>query len=133
MSVDPDDYLEDQEKLEEGDYTRHKKMINMVFYEIKNIEQKMIDMKVSFDDAQRANAHGLKNVYDKFRDIELRQVQIEELLQSDKVKAMIESIPNEQTILKMFEMLDNHPITDLRESINRVREDLQEMVDRFTF
>lgn len=133
MAVDTEDYVEDQEKLEEGDYMRHKKMINMVFYEIKNLEQKFIDMKVAFDDAQRANAAGVQNVYAKFLEIEKRQVEIEDLLQSDRVKAMIESIPNEDTIHKMFKMIENHPIIDIRESIDNIRNDLQELVDRFTF
>lgn len=118
---------------EETEYARYKKMMSTVFYEMKNMEQKMVDMKVAFDDAQRANAAGVHNVYSKFLEIEKRQTEIEDLLQSDRVKAMIEKIPNEKTILRMFEMIDNHPIADIRESIERVREDLKEMVDRFTF
>lgn len=133
MSVDPDDYVENKEKLEESEYIRYKKMLSTVFYELKNLEQRMVDMQVAFDDAQRANAAGVQNVYNKFLAIEHRQIEIEELLQSDRVRAMIESIPNEDSILRMFDMIDNHPITDIKESITRVREDLQEMVDRFTF
>lgn len=121
------------EEQEETEYMRQKKMMSTVFYEIKNMEQKLVDMQVAFDDAQRANAAGVQNVYNKFIEIEKRQVEIEDLLQSDRVKAMIENIPNEDTIHRMFEMIDNHPIADIRESIERVREDLQEMVDRFTF
>lgn len=121
------------EDQEETEYTRYKKMMSTVFYEIKNMEQKLVDMQVAFDDAQRANAAGVQNVYSKFLEIEKRQTEIEDLLQSDRVKAMIDNIPNEDTIHRMFEMIDNHPISDIRESIDRVREDLQEMVDRFTF
>jgi len=120
------------DEQEDTEYMRQKKMMSTVFYELKNMEQKLVDMQVAFDDAQRANAAGVLNVYNKFIEIEKRQVEIEDLLQSDRVKAMIENIPNEDTIHRMFEMIDNHPISDIREGIYRVREDLQEMVDRFT-
>ncbi len=118
---------------QESEYSIYKRMMSKVFYEFHNVESQLKDMKVAFEDSQRANALGVQNVYNKLIEIEKRQEEIEDILQSDRIKAMVESIPNEKTILKMFEMIDNHPITDIRESLDRVREDLQEMVDRFTF
>lgn len=118
---------------ETTEYMRHKKMMSTVFYELRNFEQRLIDMKVAFDDALRANATGVQNVYDKFLEIEARQAVIEDLLKSDHLKQMIETIPTEKTIMKMFQMIEHHPIIDLKESINNIRDDLAELVDRFTF
>lgn len=121
------------EQEEETEYTKYKKMMSTVFYEMKNLEQRLIDMQVAFDDAQRANASGVQNVYNKFMEIEKRQEEIEDLLRSDRVTDMLKAIPNEETMLKMFDAIDNHPIADIRDGFEKIREDLQEMVDRFTF
>lgn len=133
MAVDPDDYLEDKEKLEESEYIRQKKMMNRVFYEIKNLEEQLIDMKVASDDAQRANAAGLQNVYDKFLELEERQKSIEELLKSDHIMKIVELIPKEDDILRMLNKIDTSSVARLKEKINKVREDLEDLVDKFTF
>ena len=77
---------------EETEYPRYKEMMHTVFYEINNMEQKLIDIQVAFDDAQRSNAAGLANVYAKFIEIEKRQKEIEYLLRRDHMKEMIQSI-----------------------------------------
>jgi len=129
MAVDPQDY---EEPVEETEYTRHKKMMNLVFYEIKNLEQRITDIMVDFKDSHRAHAAGLKNVYDKFTELENRQKAIEELLNSDHLKDMLKLIPNEETVLKMFDAIDSHPISTIKERIDEIREDLEDLVDKFT-
>ena len=113
-------------------YTRYKKDMGEVFYEIKHLEQHINDVVQNFNDAQRAHAAGVQNVYDKFMQLEKRQLAIEELLKSDRITDMLKAIPNEQAILKMFDMIDNHPLNDIKEKIADIRDDLEELTDKFT-
>jgi len=117
---------------EDSEYIKYKKMMSTVFYEIKNIEQRFNEMVVDFKDSQRAHAAGVQNVYDKFVELEKRQKDIEDLLKSGHIKTMIDAIPNEDTILKMFDMIETHPIASIKEKIDSIRDDLDELTDKFT-
>jgi hypothetical protein len=59
-------------------------------------------MQVIFDDAQRAQAAGVQNVYDKFIELEKRQIKIEELLEKDSLRNIIEFIIDKENIFKLF-------------------------------
>ena len=118
-----------EENDEDSAYIRQKKIMNTVFYEIKNLEQQLLDMKVSL----RSHAAGVSNVYGKFMELETRQKEIESLLKSDRVKEMIEAIPTEETIHKMLRAINEHPIADIQDGISKIREDFEALVDRFTF
>jgi ferric iron reductase protein FhuF len=120
---------------DDTEYFKYKKIMNIMgtaFYEIKNLEQKLVDMQVSFEDTQRAHAVGVQNVYASFSELEERQKNIENLLNGDHIKEMIKSIPNEDSILKMLDMVENHPISLIKSKINCIRDDLEELTDRFT-
>ena len=87
----------------------------------------------AFNDAQRSHSAGLSNVYMKFMELEKRQLEIEELLKSKRVKALMKSIPDEKTIYKMIEALNEHPIAEIQDGMQKIRENFEALVDRFTF
>jgi len=118
---------------EDSEYIKYKKMMSTVFYEIKNLEQKMRDMQVAFDDAQRSHASGVQNVYDKFIEIEKRQIDIEDLLKSDRITDLVKKIPTESDIRGMLLKVENTDVSRLTKSIDEMRDNLQEMIDRFTW
>jgi len=117
----------------DNEYSRYTKMMSILFHDIKKLDHKISYTAMDFKDSQRAHADGIKNVYDKLLILEKRQLAIEELLNSEHMKEMTKLIPNEQTIMKMFKMIDRHPISELKEHIGFIREELAELTDRFTF
>lgn len=101
--------------------------------EIGNIEQRLNDMQVSFDDAQRAHAAGVQNVYDKFLELEDRQKKIEELLQSDRIEKIIAVIPTEEDINNLFKRVEATSIGELNNHLAQIREDLEDLTKAFTW
>lgn len=51
----------------DSEYLRYKTEMHKVFHEIGNLEQRMIDMQVCFEESNRANSLGLQNVYEEFK------------------------------------------------------------------
>ena len=101
-----------REELAETEYATYKKLVHKVFREIDNLDQRINDVIIDFKDSQRANAFGLQNVYSKFHEIEVRQKDIEELLEM---------------------AVDKYTLSDLKENLAIIQEDLQELTNRFTF
>lgn len=122
----------------EPEYRRYKIIKDEISSEIENIEKRLIDMQVSFEDSQRATSSGLQNVYDKIIQFENRQKEIETLIQSDTLKNIIEYISNEEAkeIDKREEFLSETSISAFRGHLDKLKSSLAHLdylVDRFEF
>ncbi len=77
------------------------------------------------------NSIGVQNVYNKFSEIEKRQLELEALLKSDRVKELIKMIPSEETVNNLYEKVNNSMIGTLNKHLMRIREELELLTDVF--
>lgn len=125
---------EDEKEYEDDTpYIKYRKIISAFKDELEIVEQRIRDIEQTFSDGQRATQVGVQNVYDKFNELEERQKAIEDLLKSDHIMEIVKLIPKEEDIIRMINKIDSSAVARLKEKIHGVKEDLEELVDRFTF
>jgi len=108
--------MSDDVKREETDgFLRYYKAFKE---EIGKFEQHITNMQVSFDNAQRAHAAGIQNVYNKFIELEKRQKKLEELLQSDRIEKVLAVIPTEEDVLVILKNRGNQSHNELSKEFN---------------
>lgn len=91
------------------------------------IEVKQLKINTNLD----PNQIGLNNVYDKFLELEKRQKAIEELLNSDELKPLINSIPKQEDVLQLMQRIENSEIGRLNKYLNSIKNDLDRLMDVF--
>lgn len=100
---------------------------------ISEIKQKIREMEENYSNSQKSSAIGLQNVYDKFLELERRQEKIEALLKSDRIFEILKLIPKEEQIEDLLARINNSTLGKVKDNIQRVREELEELTDRFKF
>ncbi len=65
---------------QEPEILAYRKMYDCFQFEIKNFEQRLIDLSFDYKASQEASAIGLQNVFNKFIELESRMKDIEILL-----------------------------------------------------
>lgn len=113
-------------------YSRIMDGFKTIYRKYNELNPKLNNLYAENAESLRATHLGIQHIYDKFNELEKRQTQIEKLLESDHIKSLVDLIPKENDILKIFKMVDNHPLAHLKDDLRIIRDDLQELIERFT-
>jgi len=120
-------------KDEDSPCVQCRETISDVYRSFDLMDRRIRDIEQIFSDGQRAAQIGVQNVYDKFTELEKRQKEIEDFLKSDRVMEVVKLIPKEDDIMRMLKKIDSSAVVRLKKKIYKIREDLDELSDRFTF
>lgn len=100
---------------------------------LKDVENILAQALAKFNEGMIANQQGLANVYTKFLELEKRQKDIEDLLHSEHLSEIVNLIPTQEDVSKWLAKIQDSDISKLKEKIIQIREDLEDLTDRFTF
>ncbi len=81
--------------------------------------------------SQASSQIGLQNVFDKYVQIEERQKAIEELLNSDELAPIINSIPKQEDLIQLMKKIESTEIGRLNKYLNSIKNDLDKLMDVF--
>lgn len=98
---------------------------------IRALESRLFEVEQDFKNSQRARSYWLINVYDKFKDIESRQLEIETLLKSERVKELISMIPTENDIERLILRIEKTEIGRLNKCMEDIRDVLEDLNSAF--
>jgi hypothetical protein len=109
----------------EGDFAK------LVLEVIKRLDQMIEARQLKKDINHEVDQIGLQNVYDKFLELENRQKDIEDLLNSDELLSVIKSIPKIDNIHELMKKIEDSEIGRLNKYLNSIKDDLDRLMEIF--
>lgn len=105
-----------------------------ILCKIESVEDENRNIRYCLSSSIQAQQVGLKNVYDKFIELENRQKKIEDLLKSGGIKELIDKIPKEEDINNLISNIEKTTeIGKLNDNLQEIRRTLNQLYDTFHY